>query len=113
MASAALATWNGLRCDRLDELERVHGELTGTGPGRRWITEQLNRSYVLVLASQFQGFFRDLHTEAAAVIAAGAPSNLRLLFEGSLTTGRYLDRGNPNPGNLGNDFARLGVDLWA
>jgi hypothetical protein len=25
---------------------------------------------------------------------------------------RKLDAGNPNPGNLGSDFARLGLGLW-
>ena len=29
-----------------------------------------------------------------------------------MTQNRQLDRGNANPGNLGNDFKILGVDLW-
>ena len=29
-----------------------------------------------------------------------------------LTEGRTLDRGNPNPGNLGSDFGRFGLTLW-
>ena len=54
---------------RLDELEGVHASLTGTAPGRRWITDQLDRAYLVALSSQFQGFCRDLHSEAAAAIA--------------------------------------------
>ncbi len=30
-----------------------------------------------------------------------------------LTQGRKLDSGNPNPGNLGSDFNRFGLDFWA
>ena len=29
-----------------------------------------------------------------------------------LTRGRKLDSGNPNPGNLGADFSRLGMQFW-
>lgn len=90
----------------------MHVQLTGSAPGRRWLTGQLNRSYIVVLASQFQGYCRDLHSEAAVFLAGLTPSNLAPLIEGSLTLGRYLDRGNPNAGNLGNDFARFGFDFW-
>ncbi len=34
------------------------------------------------------------------------------MWEG-LTTGRKLDRGNPNPGNIGSDFNRFGMTFWA
>jgi hypothetical protein len=30
----------------------------------------------------------------------------------NLVFGRKLDRGNPNPGNIGADFNRLGVEFW-
>ena len=112
MASRALGGWKGVRCDRLDELEAIHAGLTGTGPGRRWLTEQLDRAYVLALASQFQGFARDLHSEAAAHLAATSGATIRPVFEASLTVSRYLDRGNATAGNLGSDFARLGFDFW-
>jgi hypothetical protein len=112
MASTALTKWTGDRLGQLDELEQLHLQLTGDAPGRRWITNQLDRSYVVVLASQVQGYFRDLHSETAAFLGGLAPSNLGPLVEGSLTLNRTLDRGNPNAGNLGNDFARFGFDFW-
>jgi len=112
MPSAALRKWNGERLEQLDELEQLHKQLTGSAPGRRWITSQLDRSYVVTLASQVQGYFRDLHSETAAFLAGLAPSHLGPLIEGSLTLGRTLDRGNPNAGNLGSDFARFGFDFW-
>jgi hypothetical protein len=112
MPSGALRAWEGERADRLDELEEIHRRLTGTAPGRRWLTEQLNRAYVVALASQFQGFCRDLHSEAAALVASRARANVRALFEATLILGRHLDRGNATAGNLGSDFARFGFDLW-
>lgn len=112
MPSQALTTWASTRIPRLQELERVHAELTGTAPGRRWFTDQLDRSYVVVLASQFQAFCRDLHSEAAAVIASQGSTAVQPLVEASLTLNRHLDRGNANPGNVGSDFARFGFDLW-
>lgn len=112
MPSIAFGEWAGPRVSRLDELERVHRELTGGGPGRRWVTDQLDRAYVVALASQFQGFCRDLHSEAAAAVAATVPAALRPVVEGSLTLARTLDRGNPNAGNLGSDFGRFGFDFW-
>lgn len=112
MASVALDAWEGSRAQRLDELERVHRGLTGNRRGRQWVTEQLDRSYLLVLASQFQGFCRDLHSEGAAVIASRARPEVRSVIEASLTLTRKLDGGNPTAGNLGTDFGRLGFDLW-
>lgn len=112
MASSALTTWLGDRIDRLDELEGVHGRLEGTGPGRRWLTEQLDRAYLLVLASQFQGYCRDLHSESAAFVARLVPSSLQLIVEGSLTLRRSLDQGNPQASNVASDFARFGIDFW-
>ena len=38
-------------------------------------------------------------------------------MRGTLTAefhfGRKLDTGNPNPGNIGNDFNRFGFDFWS
>lgn len=112
MSSAALTEWNGGRADRLDELEHVHRSLTGTAPGRRWVTEQLNRAYLITLASQFQGFCRDLHSEGATLVASQSRTNLRDVFDAALTLGRHLDRGNATPGNLGRDFGRFGFAFW-
>jgi hypothetical protein len=112
MASRALGKWESTRASRLDELETVHVGLTGTAPGRRRLTEQLDRAYVLTLASQFQGFTRDLHSELASHFAGTASPAVRPVFDASLTLNRHLDRGNPNAGNLGNDFARFGLDFW-
>jgi hypothetical protein len=73
----------------------------------------MNHAYVTLLSSQFQGFCRDLHTEAViVVVGALAPSVLAPVVQNLLVQGRKLDYGNPNPGNLGSDFGRLGMDFW-
>jgi len=114
MVSASLVTWRSARSRRLDRLRAAH-QVYGSGPGRRWETEELNHALVLRLASEFQGFARDLHDEAlgAVVIAAarsapGLEAPLRIPF----VAARRLDRGNADPGALGQDFGLFGMQLW-
>ncbi len=80
--------------------------------GRRYATLQVNHAYAMLLSSQFQGFCRDLHSEAVQIVAAVAPASLRHVVAGALLDGRRLDRGNPATGNLGEDFGRLGWLFW-
>jgi hypothetical protein len=65
-------------------------------------------------SSQFQRFCRDLHTEASSfLVEKGAQGAFQSIARLALTQGRKLDSGNPNEGNIGSDFARLGVNtLW-
>lgn len=67
----------------------------------------------MLLSSQFQGYCRDLHSEAVDFVVANVtPSSLANVVRSTLLQGRKLDHGNPNPGNLGSDFGRLGMQLW-
>jgi len=54
----------------LDELESAQTSVGGTGPDRRYATQQINQAYAVLVASQFQGFCRDLHTECVARLMA-------------------------------------------
>jgi len=116
VTSAAHSEWQGSRAKRLQRLFDAHAAAEGSGaPGRRWRTEQINWSLALLLAAEFQGFARDLHDEAGysfAVFAAQGNQTLETILKARMTQNRQLDRGNANPGNLGNDFKILGVDLW-
>lgn len=99
---------------RLDRLRTAH-EVYGSGPGRRWETEELNHALVLRLASEFQGFARDLHGEALRALVAGvAPDtpSVQAVLRVPYMAGRRLDRGNADPAALGNDFGLLGMQLW-
>lgn len=115
MASRALTTWLTDRAARLDRLEAAHVSLGGTGPGARKLTEELNHALVLRLATEFQGFARDLHDEASyALVAAVAPGNLnrqeRLRVPYQRV--RRIDRGNADPDALHQDFLLFDLALW-
>jgi hypothetical protein len=68
----------------------------------------------VLVASQFQGFCRDLHTESVSRLMAfiDPPASVRHLVQAGFTRGRQLDRMNAQPGSIGSDFGLLGVDFW-
>jgi hypothetical protein len=114
MPSRSFILWNNGRRQALDQIAAAHAAVGGVGPGRRYATQQLNQAYAMLLSSQFQGFCRDLHSEAVDHICGPvAAGNVRmLLLRKRFTTGRRLDFGNPNPGNLGADFDFFDLKLW-
>jgi len=115
MPSLSHQEWTTTRARDLDEIEQAHAAIGGTGPGRRYATQQINRAYAMLLAAQFQGFCRDLHDECVVhlIVAIAPPANLWLVVRDEFTRGRQLDRGNAQPGSLGADFGRLGNNFWA
>jgi hypothetical protein len=115
MPSISYQEWITTRVGALDEIEQAHAAVGGTQRGRRYATQQINRAYAVLLASQFQGFCRDLHSECVdhLISAIAPPPPLLPLVLAEFTRGRQLDRGNAQPGSLGADFSRLGIDFWA
>lgn len=111
MPSQALLDWQGRLSDRLDELETIHQSATGAGRGRRWGTEQLNGQLFVALVGQFQGFARGLHDEALDWLRA--QGSVATVLADNAAIGRQLDKENPHPGNLGADFAKIGLRLSA
>jgi hypothetical protein len=114
MPSRSHLRWTTVGQKELDEIEQAHTAVGGTGRGRRYATQQINHAYAVLLASQFQRFCRDLHSECVDhLISAIATSTLiRSIVGSELTRDRKLDRGNANPGNLGDDFKRLGIEKF-
>jgi hypothetical protein len=114
MASTAYRRWSTVRARALDEMARAHVALGGTGPGRRYATQQVNQAYAVLLASQFQGFCRELHSECVTHVlqVIAPPPALWPLAWAEFTRGRRLDRGNANPDGLKEDFERLGIKFW-
>ncbi len=114
MPSHSYREWLSKRARALDEIEAGHASIGGTGPGRRYATQQINQAYALLVASQFQGFCRDLHTESVAGLMAyiKPPSLVRHLVQAGFTKGRQLDTKNAQPGSLGADYGLLGIKLW-
>jgi hypothetical protein len=113
MPSASLQRWRSLRSSALDEIENAHRSIGGGGRGRRYATQQINHAYAVLLSSQFQGYCRDLHSERATHLVQGVnPNSLRTAFRNALVQNRKLDKGNPNPGNIGSDFNPFGLVFW-
>jgi len=112
MPSKSLERWRGERFRNLDEIANAHLRVGGNQRGRRYATQQINHAYATLLSSQFQGFCRDLHSESIDHLVGAAPTTLEDVFRAQFLWGRKLDRGNPNPGNIGSDFDRLGLRFW-
>jgi len=112
MPSNSLVRWRGARAAALDEIEAAHASVGGSGPGRRYATQQINRAYAVLLASEFQGFCRDLYSECMDHVVATALPATRGVIRGQFLWGRSLDRGNPQAGTIGSDFGRFGGAFW-
>src|SRR5947208_9932727 len=114
MASRSFQLWQTTTSVQLDEIEAAHRSVGGTGPGRRYATQQINQAYAVLLASQFQGFCRDLHDECVdCLVRSVLPTELRGPLEIEFSAYRRLDRGNANAGAIGADFNRLGLAFWS
>jgi hypothetical protein len=111
VTSQAIQEWTTNGQARLAELEQMHTRATGGGVGRRWGTQQLNRSLLVALMAQFQAFCRDLHDEAVEVHVREARPGQGGVLRTLLTQARKLDTGNPRKSALGADFGRLGLSL--
>src|ERR1700690_2135024 len=113
MASESLRVWRIDASAGFDEIENAHKAVGGTRPGRRFLTQQLNHAYTMLLAARFQGFVRALQVQTAEAIALGAHNAIygELLRE-NLTSNRALERHNAQPNSIAEDFARFGLDVW-
>jgi hypothetical protein len=113
MPSVSYGRWTTARKSELNEIERAHAAIGGTGRGRRYATQQINHAYAVLVPSQFQGYCRDLHAESVDYLV---PNVTPLSFQAStrelLTQGLQLKRGNAQPGSIGADFGRFGLDFW-
>jgi hypothetical protein len=114
MPSRSLLNWRGARARELDEIAAAHRAVGGAGPGRRYATRQVNHAYLVLLASQFQGFCRDLHSEAVDHVIGTLPAtDLRgSMLRARLLEARQLDARNAQPASIGSDFGRFVMDFW-
>jgi hypothetical protein len=114
MPSQAYRNWKTSRAMELDQVETAHTLVGGTARGRRYTTQQINRAYAVLLASQFQGLARDLHTEAVMHLVGIIPHlGFRGAMRQELLWNRQLDTRNANQATIGGDFGRLGIpQFW-
>ncbi len=112
MPSHSLQRWRHQRARALDEIEQAHTRVGGSGRGRRYATQQINRAYVVLLASEFQGFCRDLYSECVDHLVADVPAPLQALVRSQFLEGKPFGRGNPQAGKIGSTFGRFGLPFW-
>ncbi len=113
MPSLSLQTWRTVRRLALDHLEAAHGGLGGAGRGRHSAAQQINHAYAVLLLSQFQGYCRELYEECIDYFLQGIPAGIvRTALREVLERHRKLKTGNPNPGNIGEDYNRFGLPFW-
>src|SRR6266511_4031409 len=84
----------------LDKIENAHRTVGGTGPGRRYATQHNNQVYTIWLASHFQGFCRDLHSECVNHLVAPLAPAYQTMLRDLLTEDRRLDKGNAQPSGI-------------
>jgi hypothetical protein len=112
--SAALDEWRDVSGEALDEIELVHANADAVAAGSRLFTQQVNYVYATLITAHFQLYCRAIHTEVIqALVAQVSDPALAGVLEGAMTDNRFLDKGNPTPGNLGSDFGRFGFNFWA
>jgi hypothetical protein len=109
--SASLVRWQTDRMPSLKEFDVQCATSLALAPPNPRLAEENLRGYVVVLSAHFQGFARDLHSEAAQVIASKVRPSLQALIQTHFSAHRALDHGNPNVENIAKDFDRFGLNL--
>lgn len=113
MSSASLLRWQNDRMLRLAEIDSQCAASLALAPPNANLAEENLRGYVVLLSAHFQGFARDLHTEAALVVGSKVRASLQPLVQKHFSAHRALDHGNPSAENLARDFERFGFDMRA
>lgn len=114
MPSVALLQWLGGRSAELDEFAKAHTAVGGSGRGRRYDTGSINHMYAVLIAAHFQGFCRDLHSEAADYVIRQTSAQVpgMAYWIAQLVHERALDKRSATAGHIGSDFGRFGFSIW-
>lgn len=110
MSSEALNEWSGSRKRHLQHLWELKARAA-----LPWQERQICSALIMRLATEFQGFARDLHDEAVEFLGVSVSAgNARVAsaLHAGLAANRILDKGNANADALGKDFSRLGFIFW-
>ena len=110
MPSQTLHNWLSTRAEVLDGVVDAISVLRRSKQVQRSAVQNLSRTYTVMLSAEFQGFCKDLHRECAEHFVSLTPPIIRDVVLQQFLAQRLLDRGNPNPGNIGADFNRLGLN---
>ncbi len=108
MPSNSLLRW---QTDRVPRLNALVGQISAAPPST--LTDENLRALVAILCAHFQGFCRDLYTEATTAFAAALPSPFGAVSHRQFMAQITLGTGNPNLQSLTRDFDRFGISLKA
>src|SRR5437899_4851851 len=111
MPSVSLNQWRTARLPNIGEIDTQCAASLALVPPNSRLAEENVRGYVVLLSARFQGFCRDLYTEASQFVASKVRATLQTLIQTQFGAHRALDRGNPNLHNLKKDFGRFGFTL--
>src|SRR5260370_14257574 len=111
MPSASLQHWQNDRMVRLTQIDAQCGSSLAAIPPNAHLIDENLRGYVVLLSAHFQGFCRDLYTEASQVIVSKVRPSLRPLIQAQFAAHRKLHHGNPSLPHLKEDFNRFCVTL--
>jgi hypothetical protein len=114
MTSPALGAWQSNRLAGIDRFIAAHPASIGSATDPA-VAQQFTGALVQCVASEFQGYCRDLHDDAVEAVLGTimtSDSPLRVVLMNGLILDRGLDRRSADPATIGHDFARLGLDLW-
>jgi hypothetical protein len=106
MSSEARAAFEGNRED-IERLLEIHGDLTGSGPGRRRGVEVLNKSGIVLMCAVWEAYCEDLAAEAVEHLVVHAADSSALPKELRKQIAKELEDEN-------NDLAvwQLAGDNW-
>ncbi len=111
MPSASLTYWTTERTPRLAAVDAQCAASLAAVPAAGPLADENLRGYVVLLSAHFQGFCRDLYTEAAQVVVSKVRPKLRPLIEEQFLAQLGLNHGNPTAETLARDFGRFQFHL--
>ncbi|MCI0703322.1 MAG: hypothetical protein L0241_19765, partial [Planctomycetia bacterium] len=112
MPSNALLRWQNDRLPRLNALDAQVAATLAVVPPPTLAEENL-RALVALLCARFQGFCRDLYSEATDIVAGKVPAHFSVVVQRQFVAQIQLGTGNPTLQTLTRDFDRFAIDLKA
>jgi hypothetical protein len=111
MPSASLLNWQNDRLPRLTHIDTQCAASLALMPPNPQLLDENLRGFVVLLSAHFQGFCRELYTEASQIVVSRARGTLQPIFQRQFMAQLKLDHGNPNLNNIREDFERFGFPL--
>jgi hypothetical protein len=107
-----LLHWQNDRVPRLVLIEAQCAALLAVAAPNPILIDENLRGYVVLLSAHFQGFCRDLYSEAAQIVVSRlGRARLQPMIQAQFTAKLKLDHGNPNLQNIREDYERFGFTL--